>query len=407
MKTLWIIGNGFDIQHGLKSSYKDFSKWLHREYDLSTKTPCECQFSAAQLPHSPEYDPQFCSSDDTYIAEFICSILNQSAPTNTNRELRETLMNCIRETPKNTLFKRGTHTDQGPYELTKYLNSSFNEFKDFDKDGSLAYKVVLDLFNALTPEEKEITLWSSLEDGLGMIDYQPMLYDLLCEDKEGDTLNWGTAGQISDCKPNIQYALSRIRHLFFSWVQSELNPAVNETQPQEYFKPLFSKAAIKFVNFNYTDTLEKTYNVKESDILHIHGKAGAGCPDLVFGHSRPNEEDSEDKYSYWEFGELVHAINRDLQKELKIDELTKFVSDSTPSKVVFYGFGAGEADRPYLEKIKNLQYPETEWILLGRPGEQPPTQLLIKLRAIHPIVAFHPIDSPELMEIISSNGETD
>ena len=33
MKSLYIIGNGFDIHHGIKSRYSDYREWL-KEYDF-------------------------------------------------------------------------------------------------------------------------------------------------------------------------------------------------------------------------------------------------------------------------------------------------------------------------------------------------------------------------------------
>ncbi|TPR55438.1 AbiH family protein [Enterococcus sp. OL5] len=32
MRTLYIIGNGFDLGHGLKTSYIDFSEWVKKYY---------------------------------------------------------------------------------------------------------------------------------------------------------------------------------------------------------------------------------------------------------------------------------------------------------------------------------------------------------------------------------------
>ena len=34
MSNLFIIGNGFDIDHGIKSSYKNFREYLRKEYNL-------------------------------------------------------------------------------------------------------------------------------------------------------------------------------------------------------------------------------------------------------------------------------------------------------------------------------------------------------------------------------------
>lgn len=36
MKTLYILGNGFDIAHGLKTKYSDFYKYLLENKDTQT-----------------------------------------------------------------------------------------------------------------------------------------------------------------------------------------------------------------------------------------------------------------------------------------------------------------------------------------------------------------------------------
>ena len=42
----------------------------------------------------------------------------------------------------------------------------------------------------------------------------------------------------------------------------------------------------RFLNFNYTQTLQKLYSVPESRVLHIHSRADRGDDDLVLGHAR-------------------------------------------------------------------------------------------------------------------------
>lgn len=41
MKHLYIIGNGFDIFTGIKSSYEDFKKWLQRKYPFIYENLCD------------------------------------------------------------------------------------------------------------------------------------------------------------------------------------------------------------------------------------------------------------------------------------------------------------------------------------------------------------------------------
>lgn len=42
MAVLWIIGNGFDLQHGLKTKYTDFRDWIHEKYELGNANPKAC-----------------------------------------------------------------------------------------------------------------------------------------------------------------------------------------------------------------------------------------------------------------------------------------------------------------------------------------------------------------------------
>lgn len=48
-RKLYIIGNGFDIHHGLKTSYGDFHKWLQGQPDYSSYEEMECFFSEKDL----------------------------------------------------------------------------------------------------------------------------------------------------------------------------------------------------------------------------------------------------------------------------------------------------------------------------------------------------------------------
>lgn len=49
-----------------------------------------------------------------------------------------------------------------------------------------------------------------------------------------------------------------------------------------------------FINFNYTHTLEKLYNINKSNVLHIHGEVGMN--NLILGY--PEKDYSPKKYYY-------------------------------------------------------------------------------------------------------------
>ena len=48
-RKLYIIGNGFDIHHGLKTGYCDFHKWLQHQKDYSSVEEMECFFAVEDL----------------------------------------------------------------------------------------------------------------------------------------------------------------------------------------------------------------------------------------------------------------------------------------------------------------------------------------------------------------------
>lgn len=57
-----------------------------------------------------------------------------------------------------------------------------------------------------------------------------------------------------------------------------------KTLTEPIVSPMIINNNSLFLNFNYTDTLEKTYNICSENILYIHGKALNGDR-LIIGHN--------------------------------------------------------------------------------------------------------------------------
>lgn len=81
---------------------------------------------------------------------------------------------------------------------------------------------------------------------------------------------------IHSLKETVKQAQTILRRLFSSWVL-ELNITAEDSG--RYFKN-----DCFFVNFNYTDTLEKRFGVNEEDVYYIHGDA-RHPESIVFGHA--------------------------------------------------------------------------------------------------------------------------
>jgi hypothetical protein len=68
---------------------------------------------------------------------------------------------------------------------------------------------------------------------------------------------------------------------------------INYVSPLEKYIKIFTDNDI-FINFNYTHTIEKLYNIQINKIIHIHGEFGKN--NLILGY--PEEEYKPEKYVY-------------------------------------------------------------------------------------------------------------
>lgn len=152
-----------------------------------------------------------------------------------------------------------------------------------------------------------------------------------------------------------------------------------------------------FVNFNYTNTLEKIYNIPINHILYIHGTV----KNMIYGNQEFNLSDiaSEDfnidhenpyiseipieayhtslmsdyldiiKYSKDDIdenlGEIVEQLNDEnssFEKELQIKKLEKFLANlpNDISKICVLGHSIGKVDIPYFEFMRK-KIPVVPW----------------------------------------------
>lgn len=87
---------------------------------------------------------------------------------------------------------------------------------------------------------------------------------------------------------DYQYELSRIvnavslsmRNYFAEWVRQLPIPAMGTLSGM----PLPLDKNARYLNFNYTQTLQQTYGIPKSQILHIHGNASNPRDQIVLGH---------------------------------------------------------------------------------------------------------------------------
>ena len=282
MKTLYIIGNGFDIAHGLDTSYWSFRTFLDNHY--------------------PDYLYQF-----------------------------EELYNI-------------THIDESDPRIT-------------EEDRNRFYSSI------------NIVLWREFEEKMGkpniseMLDYSQSILGEL-------NLDGGNIG-IKDTMDEYwrsQYGFIRkFQEYVLEWVES-----IDTTNVLPKRNTLIGSNSL-FLNFNYTDVLERIYKIE--NVLHIHGGV-TSVSDIppIMGHCNSIDIEQHTNWSYEaadEYNEGESSIHSAIANYLKsIFKNTNSIiainkafwnSLSDVNKVVIIGWSAGKADLPYLYKTRDNISKGSEW----------------------------------------------
>lgn len=242
---------------------------------------------------------------------------------------------------------------------------------------------ILEVMSKFYCIEKESELWSDFEASLERdIDYDS-LSEIFGENSPNFASDDFRDGDWYDAQIYIEQEcaelLKRIRSGFEEWISS-----LEISQTKKKYN--LSRSAL-YITFNYTDVLEKIYNIPLLNILHIHNKVGE---ELIFGHGKSLDDfnvkkalygDENAYLSYDEDGNVEsNAVGHEQFAENAVctfyDNMRKptnkilnnhinfFNGLSNVDEVVVLGHSYNEIDLPYFIKISESTNDNTKWTLL-------------------------------------------
>jgi hypothetical protein len=272
------------------------------------------------------------------------------------------------------LFVIGNGFDIGHGIPCKYSN--FQEFLNDNREDILE---VMEKFY-YTGEDSE--LWSDFETSLE----RDINYDSLSEIIGENSPNFGSDdfrdGDWYDAQIYIEQEcdelLEMVRSGFEEWIAS--------LEISEVKKKYDLDRTALYLTFNYTDVLEKTYNIPTSNILHIHNKVGE---ELIFGHGKNVDEFNVQKALYGDENALLtydedgnvesnavgheqfaeNAVCAFYEKMRKptdqiLNNQTDFFSRlKNIEEVVVIGHSYNDIDLPYFIKVAQSTNNNTKWTL--------------------------------------------
>lgn len=155
------------------------------------------------------------------------------------------------------------------------------------------------------------------------------------------------------CANRLKGLLDVLQYCFERWVESQetcyTNPQYVKIETEDSF----------FINFNYTDVLERLYEITDEKILHIHGRA-AKHDRLIFGHNRPFRTNHHSGHDGDKVDEVLARYEKNPYQYLFEQKNQQTLNDalSNTEFVHIYGLSFSPVDEDYLDWIYEKTNPK-------------------------------------------------
>lgn len=251
------------------------------------------------------------------------------------------------------------------FDIHHGMKSKYWNFKEYLK------VVDTQLLDKLEEYFGDDSLWSDFEATLAYLDTDQIVDECSMYLVSYGADDWKDSNHHAyqyEVQSRIDIVTKDLKNRFTDWaLQLQLPINVDDYR-------IVLDASATFINFNYTDTLERLYKVSEANIFYIHNKALNKDSNLILGHGRSPE--SRDKLSGLYKGEeldtRVEEANRILDsyfettykstKEIIGENIDFFDSLNQLDEIYVLGHSLSEVDLPYfVEIIKRIDRNKVKW----------------------------------------------
>lgn len=250
------------------------------------------------------------------------------------------------------------------FDLASGIATSYKEFYQYlkkhnEKIFNITCKFFLGQFNA------NDMLWYNFEESLSGFDYN-------CFTSQFEYSNNQLFQELDSTKNKIEILCAewknRLDDEFKSWLFEEMNKFESNKATKQ--------TKDVFLNFNYTDSLQKLYGIPNNKIVYIHNNINDDK--LLYGHGvKFNFEEMLEHYELVNDGcvniadpkvlevWVQYVLGDSLRKKVEaiIDNNKDFESKLVNvKKIIVLGHSLGDVDVPYFNWI-NQNLPRAKWII--------------------------------------------
>lgn len=320
MNRLIIIGNGFDLAHGLPTSYKDFIDDFWKNIETNFKT-----FECNELISINERFTGFFNYGNNKIVDFTSFIENLT---------KYSLEYKYR-------FNANSHT----YFSVDHLSKNGDE---------IIFKFKSEFFREISVKNSE-----------NWVDVETEYYKSLIKIAKSETLT--EEAKYKEVK-KLNYEFKLIKKLLYDYLNKEVclkyqfnidesNEIVNYLKDEEINSDLADSYSTLFLSFNYTP-LARIYSnylnslLIKSEVNYIHGEIGnPENSEIIFGYADDKDENYKLIKSFRENNDFLENIKPfEYNNNDNLENLLKFLNSSNYT-VYLIGHSCGLSDKYLLNLI--------------------------------------------------------
>lgn len=245
-------------------------------------------------------------------------------------------------------------------------------------DGDLKYddnEIVSLLVKSISEVNYEDIMWQEFEEYLGALDFREYFDDISSiYHSQSDPNLFHEAYGHEDFGQILLDTVPKIKDFFSDWVKT-INQS--EIRLKNDFLELINDED-KFINFNYTNTLEESYEIPSDSVWHPHGDLNGV---IVVGHGNKKYDGSKTSIGGQDYlNQINYSLIKDTDKIIKNNE-DKFESLANITKIYSHGFSFSDVDLPYIEKICNsIDTHNITWYLNDYDNDNKRTKYKAKIR---------------------------
>lgn len=244
-------------------------------------------------------------------------------------------------------FRKFILTRYENIDLHKFVLPEVHELPDGDQipDEESAVRILFQMLEKMYYDLEEEYLWCDFEDDLGNLDYDEYFSLFTYDDEKPFVQGY----QHEDVASDLKICVSFIKKLFSYWIDT-----IELKKPLKKYYKIFSDDDI-FLTFNYTETLEKLYDINPENICHIHGVKGE---EIIVGHGEEYNGYESIKFAGMSgciLSQLHEILRKDVNKAYSNNyNFFKNLENRNITDIYCIGFSLSTIDEYYIQEICSI-----------------------------------------------------